>query len=141
MTGRYGVTRFIVGLILGHTPKDGAAVTAVYDRHTYIPEKREALLKWADHLTGASSKTPAPGFQTNTASAAAPASSLEAAKTRALALCAEGQRQQAVMTMCMAASREGSMSANHLDVIAAVGIDLASRNDWSDLESWIEGFG
>lgn len=45
------------------------------------------------------------------------------------------------MTMCMAASREGSISVNHLDVIAAVGIDLASRNDWSDLESWIKGFG
>lgn len=51
LTGRYGVSRFIVGLVLGHTARDGAAVTSIYDRHSYIPEKRAALEKWADHLT------------------------------------------------------------------------------------------
>lgn len=57
LTGRYGVTRFIVGLVLGHPPKDGAAVTAVYDRYTYVPEKRDALAKWADHLAGPKAST------------------------------------------------------------------------------------
>jgi hypothetical protein len=38
--------------ILGHTPKEGAAVTSVYDRHSYIPEKRETLVKWESHLRG-----------------------------------------------------------------------------------------
>ena len=50
LTGRHGVSRFIVGLLLGHTAKEGAAVTSVYDRHTYLPEKRAALEKWSSHL-------------------------------------------------------------------------------------------
>jgi integrase len=54
LTGRYGVSRFVVGLLLGHTPKDGAAVTSVYDRHTYLPEKKAALEKWAKHVVGLS---------------------------------------------------------------------------------------
>jgi hypothetical protein len=44
----------VVGLLLGHTPKDGAAVTSVYDRHTYLPEKKAALEKWAKHVAGLS---------------------------------------------------------------------------------------
>jgi integrase len=50
LVGRYGVTRLVVGLLLGHTPKEGAAVTSIYDRHSYLPEKREALEKWERHL-------------------------------------------------------------------------------------------
>jgi integrase len=50
LVGRYGVSRLVVGLLLGHTPKEGAAVTSVYDRHSYIPEKRDALEKWERHL-------------------------------------------------------------------------------------------
>lgn len=51
LTGeRYRVRRFIVGLVLGHTPNDGAAITAVYDRNEYLTEKREALNAWARHL-------------------------------------------------------------------------------------------
>ena len=50
LVGRYGVSRLVVGLLLGHTPKEGAAATSVYDRHSYIPEKREALVKWESHL-------------------------------------------------------------------------------------------
>ena len=141
LTGRYGVTRFIVGLVLGHTPKDGAAVTAIYDRYTYVPEKRAALSKWADHLTGASVGAPASGTPDAPASAVEAAQNLDAAKARALALCADGRAQQAVMTMCMAASREGSVSQAHLDLLAFVGLDLATRNDWSELEGWINGFG
>jgi integrase len=50
LTGRYGVGRFIVGHLLGHTVRDGAAVTAVYDRYSYMAEKRAALQTWASHL-------------------------------------------------------------------------------------------
>ncbi len=140
LTGRYGVTRFIVGLVLGHTPKDGAAVTAVYDRYTYVPEKREALLKWAAHLTGVSIGLPAaPPDQA--ALIAERAEDLEKAKRRALQLCADGRTHQAVMIMCMAASRVGTVSPAHMEVLASVGLDLAGKNDWSDLEAWINGFG
>jgi len=45
------VSRLIVGLLLGHTAKEGAAVTSVYDRHTYLPEKRAALETWSTHVT------------------------------------------------------------------------------------------
>lgn len=137
LTGRYGVTRFVVGLVLGHTPKDGAAVTAVYDRHTYVPEKRDALLKWAGHLTGAATEAPAAD---EADIAAERRETLEAAKVRALAQCRDGRPQQAVMTMCMAAAVAGSLSQSHLDLLAAVGLDLSGRNDWSELEAWITGF-
>lgn len=50
LVGRYGVSRLVVGLLLGHTAKEGAVVTGIYDRHTYIPEKRQALEKWHGHL-------------------------------------------------------------------------------------------
>lgn len=140
LTGRYGVTRFIVGLVLGHTPRDGAAVTAVYDRYTYVPEKRDALLKWAAHLTGVSTGPPAAPPDL-TAVIAERAQDLETAKRRALALCAEGRTQQAVMTMCMAVSRAGSVSPAHMDLLANVGLELAGKNDWSELEAWINGFG
>lgn len=140
LTGRYGVTRFIVGLVLGHTPKDGAAVTAVYDRYTYVPEKRDALVKWAGYLTGVKAD-PLPVEPDDTALAARRVDDLEKAKRRALELCAEGRSQQAVMTMCMAASRIGSVSPAHMDLLANVGLELAGKNDWSELESWIDGFG
>ncbi|EDX78916.1 site-specific recombinase, phage integrase family protein [Brevundimonas sp. BAL3] len=140
LTGRYGVTRFIVGLVLGHTPKDGAAVTAVYDRYTYVPEKRDALVRWAGHLTGVPVGLPAAGVNT-TAAAADRAEDLETAKRRALDLCSEGRTQQAVMTMCMAASRVGAVSPAHMDLLANIGLELAGKNDWSELEAWINGFG
>lgn len=50
LVGRYGISRLVVGYVLGHTAKEGAAVTSVYDRHSYIPEKRHALSAWAEHL-------------------------------------------------------------------------------------------
>ncbi|WP_309630129.1 integrase arm-type DNA-binding domain-containing protein [Brevundimonas sp.] len=137
LTGRYGVTRFIVGLVLGHTPRDGAAVTAVYDRYTYVAEKRDALVKWAGHLTGVQLEARAPEPEPTTLAA----EDLEKAKRRALGLCAEGRTQQAVMTMCMAASRVGAVSPAHMDLLANVGLELAGKNDWSDLETWIHGFG
>lgn len=53
LTGEiYRVRRFIVGLVLGHSVNEGAAVTAVYDRNEYLFEKREALDAWGRHLLG-----------------------------------------------------------------------------------------
>lgn len=45
--GKLGFDRFTIKLVLNH--KD-SGVTAVYDRYTYLDEKREALQKWADRL-------------------------------------------------------------------------------------------
>ena len=45
--GKLGYDRFTIKLILNH--KD-TGVTAIYDRYTYLAEKREALQKWADRL-------------------------------------------------------------------------------------------
>jgi integrase len=45
--GRLRVARFIIERVLNHTDR---SVTAIYDRHTYLDEKRAALEQWADHL-------------------------------------------------------------------------------------------
>jgi integrase len=50
LIGQYGVRRHVAGLLLGHTVKEGAAVTSVYDRYSYLPEKRAALEAWETHL-------------------------------------------------------------------------------------------
>lgn len=53
LTGeRIGTTRFIVSKVLNHVSDagDGAAVTAIYDRNAYLPEKRKALDAWAELL-------------------------------------------------------------------------------------------
>jgi integrase len=46
---RIGISRFIVSRVLNHASDtgDAAAVTAVYDRNAYMPEKRRALDAWA----------------------------------------------------------------------------------------------
>lgn len=41
------VPRFVLGRVLNHSDP---SVTGVYDRHAYLPEKREALNLWADKL-------------------------------------------------------------------------------------------
>ena len=52
LTGeRFGIRRFTVGLVLGHSIHDGAAVTAVYDRNDYLADKRNALQLWGAHIT------------------------------------------------------------------------------------------
>lgn len=60
LIGRYRVNRMVAGLLLGHTPRDGAAATSVYDRHTYLAEKRDALDAWSRHLMKITSDSPAP---------------------------------------------------------------------------------
>lgn len=53
LTGeRFGVRRFVIGKVLGHTAHEGAAVTAVYDRNEYLPEKRQALEAWGRFVAG-----------------------------------------------------------------------------------------
>ena len=42
MTG-LGIPRLVVSKILNHAEQ---GVTAVYDRHSYDPEKRDALARW-----------------------------------------------------------------------------------------------
>ena len=42
-----GVSRLVVSKILNHVER---GITAVYDRHSYDGEKREALSQWAERL-------------------------------------------------------------------------------------------
>ena len=44
---RIGVPAHLIGRILNHAQP---GVTAIYDRHSYLPEKRDALDRWARHL-------------------------------------------------------------------------------------------
>ncbi len=43
-----GISRLVVSKILNHVER---SVTAIYDRHTYEKEKREALHSWGEYLT------------------------------------------------------------------------------------------
>jgi len=57
MTGM-GIPRLTVKKILNHAERD---VTAVYDRHSYDPEKRRALEAWGRRLELIFSGKPAKG--------------------------------------------------------------------------------
>jgi len=150
LTGRYGVSRFVVGLVLGHTPNEGAAVTGVYDRHTYVPEKREALLKWAGHLTSigkvaakvpearAAALNPASQFPVD---ATAPVElHVHQAKARAHVLCNAGDLHEAVLAMCMDMSRRPETATSHMDVLARAGLAIAMTGSQEQVAGWIEGF-
>jgi integrase len=50
LTGQYGFSGYIVGLVLGHQVVEGARVTGVYDRYDRLKEKRAALDAWAGHV-------------------------------------------------------------------------------------------
>lgn len=140
LTGRYGVTRFVVGLILGHTPNEGAAVTGVYDRHTYLPEKRSALAAWAGHLTGSSAQFPGDACMTAGTAAAGSTPEVDAAKARALRLVAEGDLHHAVFSICMDMARRPEIAATHMDILAKAGLDLAQGGLKVEVERWISGF-
>lgn len=147
LTGRYGVTRFIVGLVLGHTPSDGAAVTGVYDRHTYVPEKRRALELWAGHVCG---ETVMDSVETAPIDALEGPKSAEvsdelavyvgAAKSRALALCEAGDLHSAVLSLCMDLSRRPEAASSHLEILARGGLDLAVSGSRAGVEAWVMGF-
>jgi len=46
---RLGVSRFTIGRVLNHSDR---SVTGIYDRHTYLAEKRHALEAWGSSLAG-----------------------------------------------------------------------------------------
>jgi integrase len=46
--GELGVERFIISKVLNHADRE---VTAIYDRHAYLTEKRHALDLWAQRLS------------------------------------------------------------------------------------------
>jgi integrase len=49
VSGLFGASgRFVVKLLLNHSDRE---VTAIYDRHSYDVEKRQALEEWANHLS------------------------------------------------------------------------------------------
>lgn len=48
---KLNIDRTVLGKILNHKGLSGdGLVTAIYDRHEYLDEKRDALNKWADYL-------------------------------------------------------------------------------------------
>jgi len=48
---KLGVDRTVLGKILNHKGLAGdSQVTAIYDRHSYMKEKRQAMNRWAGHL-------------------------------------------------------------------------------------------
>ena len=57
MTGDLGISRLVVSKVLNHVE---SGVTAVYDRHSYDPEKRHALDAWGGRLEEIIAGEPAP---------------------------------------------------------------------------------
>lgn len=112
LTGRYGFSRIIVGLVLGHTPKEGSTVTGVYDRHTYVPEKRKALEVWAAHLCGGAVS----GAQDDAGEGAPP---------EALAAYVEAAKGSAVRRIAVSASRT---SARPNDLRSRAATDALMQN-------------
>jgi hypothetical protein len=58
--GETGVDRFHIAHVLNHRSVTHSTVTAIYDRYRYDKEKRAALEKWADVLSGIVEVKPAP---------------------------------------------------------------------------------
>jgi len=65
-----GISRLVVSKVLNHAE---AGVTAVYDRHSYDPEKRHALEVWAAHLEAILGAEPKADNVVKLATAARPA--------------------------------------------------------------------
>lgn len=136
LTGRYGVSRFLVGLVLGHTPNEGAAVTSVYDRHTYVPEKRAALEVWATHLV----RSDKPMAPSQTVPPETVHGHVDEAKARALTLCRTGKLHEAVLSICMDLSRHPNTASSHLEILGRVGLERATAGSRDQVEDWIDGF-
>jgi integrase len=47
---RLGTDPHVVEHVLNHQTGTLSQVARIYNRHAYLPEKREALVKWADHI-------------------------------------------------------------------------------------------
>jgi integrase len=54
--GRLGVSRFAIGRVLNHADR---TVTGIYDRHSYLDQKRHALEVWAHYLVSLPQASPA----------------------------------------------------------------------------------
>ena len=48
---RLGIRLQVVEALLGHTTGSRAGIVGVYQQHTYDNEKREAVEKWAEHIS------------------------------------------------------------------------------------------
>jgi integrase len=58
--GEAGVDHFHIAHVLNHRSVTHSTVTAIYDRHRYDKEKRAALEKWAEVVSGIVDVKPAP---------------------------------------------------------------------------------
>ena len=50
MMAASGVPIHVTELILNHQSSKLSGVAKIYNRHDYLPERREALQRWVDHL-------------------------------------------------------------------------------------------
>lgn len=50
MADRLGVLPHVIEAVLGHVSGHKAGVAGVYNKATYVPEKRDALDRWAQHV-------------------------------------------------------------------------------------------
>src|SRR5262249_38387049 len=48
-----GIAPHVIEAILNHVSGHKASVAGIYNRSTYLPEKTEALARWADHVAAA----------------------------------------------------------------------------------------
>jgi hypothetical protein len=53
--GALGVPQHVAELVIGHTLP---GIVAVYDRHSYLAEKSDALNRWAAHVLQAVGEAP-----------------------------------------------------------------------------------
>src|SRR5215210_4859845 len=56
---RLGVPVHVIEAVLNHRSGQISGVAAVYNRHSYLPEKRRALQAWANHVLSLVEKQPA----------------------------------------------------------------------------------
>ncbi|MNI79780.1 hypothetical protein D3C73_1362610 [compost metagenome] len=112
-----------------------------------MPEKREALLKWAGHLTSVG-KVESRVFTTETVplnlasvdGAGLVELHVRQAKARAHELCVAGDLQEAVLSMCMDMSRLPETATSHMDILARAGLAIAKTGSRVQVAGWIEGF-
>jgi integrase len=58
-----GITPFIIAKVMDHKLPGEAEMEDVYNRYDYLPEKRQALTKWCDHLSRVVGKAGRPGLR------------------------------------------------------------------------------
>lgn len=58
-----GITPFIIAKVMDHKLPGEAEMGDVYNRYDYLAEKRQALVKWSDHLSRLIRRTSQPGLR------------------------------------------------------------------------------